>query len=75
MQDVVTPQPAIMKMGINQGDIRLVFFQFPDRLGGTVGNRDHDDVVAPARESIRDQVRAHAVRIRDEDTDAGAERL
>jgi hypothetical protein len=62
-------------VGINQSDIRLAFFQLPDSLGGAVGNGDHHDVTAPARESIRDEMRAHAVRIRDKDMYASVERL
>jgi len=64
-----------MEVGINQGNVRLAFFQFADGLSETIGNSDDNDVVAPAHKSIRNQVRAHAVRVRNEDTDARGERL
>jgi hypothetical protein len=75
LQYVVAPHPAVLEVGINQSDIGVAFFQLPDGFGGTVGNGDYDDVTTPAREPIRDQMRAHAVRIRDKDMNASVERL
>ena len=72
---MVTLQPPVMEVGINQGNVRLAFFQFSDGLAETMGNGDDDDVVAPACKAIRNQVRTHAVRIRDKDTDNGGKLL
>jgi hypothetical protein len=62
-------------VSIDQSNIRLAFFQFPDCLSGIIGNSDHDDIRAPARDSIRDQSRTHAVSIRDEDADVAGKWL
>jgi hypothetical protein len=75
LKDMITPHPAVLEMGADQRDIRLVFFYFANRFAEAVGDGNNIEIMPPARKSLGDQMRAHAVRIRDKDADACAERL
>ncbi len=55
-------------MSIDQGNIRLVLFQFPDSLGGVIGNANDADVLFAACQFAGKQVGAHQVGVGDEDT-------
>lgn len=69
LQNVVSGKLAVGQVTIDEGNVRLMFFQLSNGFIGDDGNADHVDILAAAGNLTGKQVCAEHVDISDEDTD------